>query len=742
MSIAAPEADSRPPNGLHSTRSFTRMETSKESPFSGGRAKTIQPPSSSKITDPDTLPLSLSPERGDGDLGPDLFEKRDSTDSEGGDTSGQDAQPFICLRDVDDGSEELPIELVSLTDRFVESLNVRVHTFPPSIEKITGLFQEFYVRAESHIATHISTLALRINRDMPHNASGRPRPSLKDGTVGTGRVLADHQMLTASEVTERRKARKQLTYKRAALEEAVERRACERVYEKIWRHKSTLDEVRDEKLRSKTAALLVMGIVLKDLGVDIPTTVDAKKQEDADESLSHARESLMKMNDERYPLGKLHHLIAGHKAIVDTLTNLLPSSSSADEILPTLIYSLITCPPEGINAISNLLFIQRFRSASRVDGEAAYCLTNLEAAISFLEDVDLSSLGADELPDGQPKLLNNSVPASSTPRSDHLYPSKDTPVSSLASTTVSPEFSMPSISATLPKPQLAAPSIHQRRLSNLFQPPSKVFGAANDAVRNTADQGLKNISNTLDNSFNFLFGRLKEVQSNQRGGMDNQRTMLPKTLDEARRLVATPTILDEKNVTNEDGLVRGVEAPEQSSETSNTLRPEDRRGGRFDGRQSPRDRSVDSSRSNDSGRRQAATMRFGSQRDQITPSPSTSSFVFSTNPASTPLESMKNFGNTFNPLNHIPGMIRGFGRTAPETPTGASPTPIVSTAERQGKSLAPANGGSELATITKIDPPIKRFLELQDASDLKIGEIAELLEDYKRLATALMTLSR
>jgi len=294
-------------------------------------------------------------------------------------------------------------------------------------------------------------------------------------------------------------------------------------------------------------------------------------------------------------------------------------------------------------------------------------------------------------------------------------------------------------SATLPKPQLSAPSIHQRRLSNLFQPPSKVFGAANDAVRNTADQGLKNISNTLDNSFNFLFGRLKEVQSNQRGGMDNQRTMLPKTLDEARRLVATPIILDEKNVTNEDALVRGGEAMEQSSETSNTLRPEDRRGGRFDERQSPRDRSVDSSRSNDSGRRQAATVRFGSQRDQITPSPSTSSFIFSTNPTSTPLESMKNFGNTFNPLNHIPGMIRGFGRTAPETPTAPSST--VSATERQGKSLAPGNGGSELATITKIDPPIKRFLELQDAGDLKVGEIAELLEDYKRLAMTLLNLS-
>ena len=73
-------------------------------------------------------------------------------------------------------------------------------------------------------------------------------------------------MLTASEVTERRKARRLLEHKRIVLEEAVERRVCEKVYGKIWQHKSTLDEVRDEKLRSKTAALALVGIGLKDLG--------------------------------------------------------------------------------------------------------------------------------------------------------------------------------------------------------------------------------------------------------------------------------------------------------------------------------------------------------------------------------------------------------------------------------------------------------------------------------------------
>src|SRR5436305_6011653 len=102
------------------------------------------------------------------------------------------------------------------------------------------------------------------------------------------------------------------------------------------------------------------------------------------------------MNDKKFPLGKLQHLKSAHKDIVETLSELHPSSSSADEILPTMIYALITSPPEGINIVSNLYFIQRFRSESKIDGEAAYCLTNLEAAVTFLETVDLASLMADE----------------------------------------------------------------------------------------------------------------------------------------------------------------------------------------------------------------------------------------------------------------------------------------------------------------------------------------------------------
>ena len=154
-------------------------------------------------------------------------------------------------------------------------------------------------------------------------------------------------------------------------------------------------------------SLALVGIGLRDLGIDEDGST--RPEEAVRELLAPAREGLAKMNEERFPRGKLQHLTSAHKSIVDTLSMIHSGSSSADEILPTLIYTLITSPTEGINIISNLYFIQRFRAINKIDGEAAYCMTNLEAAISFLENVDLSSLRADEAPEGP--LKSSSRPA-------------------------------------------------------------------------------------------------------------------------------------------------------------------------------------------------------------------------------------------------------------------------------------------------------------------------------------------
>jgi hypothetical protein len=217
--------------------------------------------------------------------------------------------------------------------------------------------------------------------------------------------------------------------------------------------------------------------------------------------------------------------------------------------------------------------------------------------------------------------------------------------------------------------------------------------------------------------------------------------MLPRTLDDARRLVNLP-ILDDGTTIGEDGSVK--EHAELAAQSSSGLKAEDRLMDLIGGRKPPRERSVDSAKSNGSrsGKNATPTSGSGASKDDtfLTPTIATTpASTFASPSAPTPpnaaFESVKNFGNTINPLNRLPGMIRGFGRNAPELPAGLS-----ATVERF-KQPGPADGISTPVKgdieVSKIDSPIKRFLEIQDPGDLKVGDIAELLEDYKRLAAAL-----
>ncbi|EEP76728.1 predicted protein [Uncinocarpus reesii 1704] len=650
---------------------------------------------------------------------PDIFEKRDSTDVGDGKDEQED---FLQTRDqiCGDNFDDLPIEMMSLTDRFVESLSAKVYDTPPSIDKLASLFQDFYIRASSRVETHVSILASRLRRGNSPSPA-RPQTSSKysfsskrissaGDKAGSDKTFSQQQMLTATEVAERRRTRKLFQIKRQVLEEAIERRACESVYDKIWRHRSTLDEVRDEKLRSKTAALSVVGFGLKDLGVE----VDASKQEttQSEEWLANARKSLMQMSDAKFPLGKLQHLTAAHKAIVDSLTKILPSSSSADEILPTLIYALVTSPPEGMSVISNLLFIQRFRATARIDGETAYCLTNLEAAISFLENVDLTSTENIAGNSRHPNSLQDSIePQQVHDLSPVSVPSSRITVTSTVGHGVAPG---PPRDNSL-KPASTGPPQH--RLSSIFQPPAKALEAANDIVRNTADQGIKNISNTLDNSFKFLFGRLKEVQLKQGDGTQGAVGIVPKTLDDARRLVNSPAGIPD-DLSGEDPPAK-EEGPATSC-TPTRSRLDDRLASLVAGRK-PVNNHIIKHTEGESGGNSKASSTSASSNPQMN------------NP---PFGSMRGFGNTLNPLSHIPGMIRGLGRSSTEPSQGTA-------VAGDGPELSDNQPGllKEKSSITGIAPPIKRFTELEDATHLKIGDIPELLEDYKRLASIINNLS-
>lgn len=576
---------------------------------------------------------------------------------------------------------------------FIDSLSAKVHRTPPNIDKLTQLFQDFYAQASGHIDTHIQMLATRRGRDLSpapssssiSSAASRLRNKASALSIAKEKPKpeAEQQMITTEELADRKQMRKALEVKRHMLEEAVERRLCEGIYDRIYRHKSTQDEALDDKLRSKTAALSMVGIGPADLGVDIGTLPDDKpeaaveKTQQIRKGLEQARTDLVRMHQSRYPLGKINHLKAAHRSVVDTIASFHPSAS-ADEIMPMLIYTLITLAPEDLHVISDLRFIQHFRWEPKLTGEAAYCITNLEATISFLQTVDLATLRSDEQPEGPPK----SSSQSGTPKTETFppaYPQGEEPVAS----TDSKEPAAPAGTATERK---VSNPLRNRRLSDLVNTPAQAFGAASDAVFATADQGLKTVSTSLGDSYKFLLGKLRENQNGPR-----ESITVPRTLADARKLVSTPSEEEE------DQLSKAKPAATTAVRDDKVL---NLIGGR-------RDRSTDSAVSGRSasssllGKAAAATGAESRQSATATaslptrgtPSPQPSTASGSQNTAV--FDQMRNHLTTsFNPVKSLSsqfGMMRSFGRTTPQPPAPA-----------QGAAAADvdkAADGGDLATV-------------------------------------------
>ncbi|KAK4668752.1 uncharacterized protein QC764_710240 [Podospora pseudoanserina] len=672
---------------------------------------------------------------------PDTFESRISEEN-------ADSEPPRASVDLDD----LPIELVSLTDGFIDSLSAKVHSTPPNIDRLSQMFQDFYATASAHIRTHIDSLATLQRRDVSPTPALSTRASAasllraKAASLGTkektkpGVVRRESEMLTPEELAERKKARRALEQKKGLLEEAVERRLCEGVYSKIYRHRTTQDEAQDAKLRSKTAALAVVDIGPVDLGVELGTPENdpeaiAKKTAEVKKWLEGARKELTLMSQARYPLRKINHLKAAFKSIIDTLAHFHPSSS-ADELMPMLIYTLITLPPQNLNAISDINFIQRFRWEQKLTGEASYCLTTLEATISFLETKT-------PFPSLLTHLTLSPTAATAIAAAAASSPNPNTATASLSANLIRPPFPSPSSAAAVGFRSTVSQQLRNRRLSDLVNTPAQAFNAASDAVLstvNTADQSLKTIGNSLGDSYKFLLGKLREPLSQPDG-----QVLVPKTLDDARKLIGTPPPpLDRADSPSPGPGPVSEDRPPLLSFISGT------------GRKISRDPSADSTRSG--GSRRAL--------DEPNLRPPTSTTTTTTTAVATggggspvvtsPLDSMRQLGNSFNPLGRISagiGGFRNFGRSTPTPSSPAPPTPTkdaVSTLSTRGLGVTTGAAGTEggdLATAfpdlagslppRKIEGPIQKFVNMQNAAEMKVGDVFELLKDYKRLAGAI-----
>ncbi|GAC98837.1 hypothetical protein PHSY_006432 [Pseudozyma hubeiensis SY62] len=238
---------------------------------------------------------------------------------------------------------------------------------------------------------------------------------------------------------------------------AVESVLCEEVYDRIFCPATSRDRFHDDALASRIAALNVLGLSLRHLGLDVPSQRSQGDDKEAIESnllldgldriVQQCGTELQRLESGfcRSPQAKLEVLVRAHKIAVKGVADLpsikmrddddaaetkeeaAPSpaskktgdSTSADLILPILIYSIVCSNPSHL--ASNLLYIQRFRAESLVQGETSYCLVNVQAAVAFLENVDVKDLGLDSSQIGA-HLRSHNETGSQTPRSSTVQP--------------------------------------------------------------------------------------------------------------------------------------------------------------------------------------------------------------------------------------------------------------------------------------------------------------------------------
>ncbi|KAK9685115.1 hypothetical protein K7432_015620 [Basidiobolus ranarum] len=112
-----------------------------------------------------------------------------------------------------------------------------------------------------------------------------------------------------------------------------------------------------------------------------------------DSFLQFAQAELLKLNHYKAPRDKLI-CILNCCIIIFGLLKHLNTEASADRFLPILIFVVLKSNPPKL--ISNVQYISRFRNPDKLQSEAGYYLTNLMGAISFVENMDRTSLSISE----------------------------------------------------------------------------------------------------------------------------------------------------------------------------------------------------------------------------------------------------------------------------------------------------------------------------------------------------------
>ncbi|KAF9358426.1 hypothetical protein BGX26_001771 [Mortierella sp. AD094] len=164
------------------------------------------------------------------------------------------------------------------------------------------------------------------------------------------------------------------------VKEGMEKLVMNRLFIHTFSPSTTDDAERDEVLSQKIRIFRW----IKEEHLDIPHSPHN------DSYLNNAQAELKKINGYKAPRDKVICILNCCKYIFTLIRRSEGNSKGADTFLPILIYVVLRSNPP--NLVSNVQYISRFRNPDKLQAEAGYYLASVMGAISFIENLEASSL--------------------------------------------------------------------------------------------------------------------------------------------------------------------------------------------------------------------------------------------------------------------------------------------------------------------------------------------------------------
>ncbi|EDO16893.1 hypothetical protein Kpol_1024p47 [Vanderwaltozyma polyspora DSM 70294] len=349
-----------------------------------------------------------------------------------------------CLR-------ELPLELSKLIDLFIADLKQPKYIKPLTINQLSSIFQGFYVKFDKSCFQYLSQLNATTNSNSTTTTFLTARETLSSGLSGifarsrsssgssimrvrrSSSLFSNDSatvtpMLTPDEINKQLKNNELMNLKIEKYMEFCEREVFKRILEVgISVPTQNFDVNKHKKSHSDKETFRVTNLFRNSpeygkynklldekfqclLKLETQQEIDFKKFLDVpesfkDEDLPAAKEILEDLVSHTIsPCEKSNLLLKLHESMIYS------QNMSNDEFLSLLIYYLIRITPQNI--FLTIQFIRLFRYKKKLVQNELYVLTNIEAALVFIEDLTLSDFPEDiqgKLTDNEIKILEHSI---------------------------------------------------------------------------------------------------------------------------------------------------------------------------------------------------------------------------------------------------------------------------------------------------------------------------------------------